>query len=157
MKRLFLLAMSFGTMSSASYCLAQDVGAQPTVEVQPEAKGGEKLHKHRPMLHILKQLSLSSEQKTQVRAIFKEFGPSLRELRKQMRQERQKVAESGDVAQADEKAALQGLFTQMKTQRQQMEEAIKGVLTDDQSKLFDELLSKQTEKWHKRSEQSAPA
>ena len=148
MKRLVHIALAVGALGAASVSFGQ--GAQPAAQDQtspaaPEGRGGH--HHGNPMWHLLKQLNLTADQKTQIQGIFKADGPARRDLHEKIRAAR----EAGQT-----KEQMQALFDQAKSQREQVESSIRGVLTDDQAKQFDQLLADLAQKWKDRHAEAAP-
>ena len=147
MKRLIFLALSVGLSGSTSLSLAQEAESTAPAQEQQAAPDGQKApHHHHGPWRLLKQLDLSADQKTQVRDIFKENGPKMRELFAQIKAAK---ASGGDV---------QDLRAQMKAERATVQTAIKGVLTEEQAQKYDQLLAERAEKWQqRRDQQAAPA
>ena len=105
--------------------------------------------------HIFKKLGLTDDQKSQVAAIKKKYGPKLHDLMGQMKAEREAMGQimaqhpAVDQARAEHKK-MQALLDQLGDQRFEMLYEMAGVLTPDQRQQLLQAQKDMAERWHNR-------
>src|ERR1700733_282093 len=156
-------AIAIAAIAAAGLAVVAVNAATSTDTTRPPAPSG---HWHHGaaghFMHVLKQLNLSAEQKTQVKSIFASAKPQFQALRESMRSNHEALAAATPsdsnypALLATEKANAGKLIDQMSAVKTQ----IYAILTPEQIKQIPQIIAADKAKWQQRHTQptaTAPA
>ena len=147
-------AIVIAALAAAGFAAVAVNAATSTDATSPPA-ASEHWHHHGPaahFMHVLKQLNLSAEQKTQIKGIFASAKPQFQALRESMRSNREALAAATPsdsnypALLATEKANAGRLIDQMSAVKTQ----IYAILTAEQIKQIPQIIAADKAKWQQR-------
>ncbi len=147
-------AIVIAALAAAGFAAVAGNAATSTDATSPPA-ASEHWHHHGPaahFMHVLKQLNLSAEQKTQIKGIFASAKPQFQALRESMRSNREALAAATPsdanypALLATEKANAGKLIDQMSAVKTQ----IYAILTSEQIKQIPQIIAADKAKWQQR-------
>ncbi len=147
MRRIALSTLAVAlTLGTASFAAAQQPGQAPQAQQQQQQQwglGGRWLgQRHRGIRALFKGVKLTDQQKQQIKAINKKYAEQAKPLREAMRPAMQQIRAD---RQKGDSSAARAEFERTKPQREQLQnlrkqelQEVRGVLTADQQKTFDQ-------------------